>query len=202
MTSKVQERRKALRETLVHIAQTQIYRDGVATLRARDLATQAGCALGAIYNVFNDLSDIIVEVNARSFDTLEHSIRQALVTCPDRPTDQLIAMSLAYHHYAAQNYHAWRALFDLPLSPQQDAPDWYRTRLAGLLTYIETPVQTLYSDLSPLDQQLLSKALFSSVHGIIWLGLDNANAGVPPDHIDRMIAMVLTNMTRIDDPSQ
>jgi len=42
------------------------------------------------------------------------------------------------------------------------------------------------------DQRaLLTKALFSSVHGIVLLGLDDASAGVQPANIDDMIALIL-----------
>ena len=35
-------------------------------LKARDLAAAAGCALGAIYTVFDDLDELILRVNART----------------------------------------------------------------------------------------------------------------------------------------
>ena len=39
-----------LRTDLIRLAQLQIAQQGMASLRARGLAAQAGCAVGALYN--------------------------------------------------------------------------------------------------------------------------------------------------------
>ena len=57
MAGKVAVRREVLRKSLIDIATQRIARDGLSALRARDLAGDAGCAVGAIYNVFGDLND-------------------------------------------------------------------------------------------------------------------------------------------------
>ena len=67
MPTKAEIRRKDLRDRLIDIAEQVIRKDGLGAIKARDLATQAGCALGAIYNVFDDLGDLVLEVNARTF---------------------------------------------------------------------------------------------------------------------------------------
>ena len=77
MAGKVAERRKALREDLINIAEATIAREGLSGLKARDLATEAGCALGAIYNVFGDLNDKDSRVSklreaSRSYDLLNY----------------------------------------------------------------------------------------------------------------------------------
>jgi len=63
MAGKVEARRAALRDALIHHAEIRIERDGLKNLRARDLAKDAGCALGAIYNVFGDLNDPNSEIS-------------------------------------------------------------------------------------------------------------------------------------------
>ena len=60
----VDERRGRLREALIEAAMAAIRAQGLASLKARDLARSAGCALGAIYNVFPDLDALISEAIA------------------------------------------------------------------------------------------------------------------------------------------
>ena len=60
------DRRQSLRDGLIAAAEQAIAAEGLAGLRARDLARQVGCALGAIYNVFADLDDLIIAANART----------------------------------------------------------------------------------------------------------------------------------------
>lgn len=198
MAGKVAARRKALREDLINIAERTIATDGLGALRARDLATEAGCALGAIYNVFGDLNDLILAVNARTFKRLGADVAAALAQAPQDATQQLIVMAQAYHAFAAAHHQSWRALFDLERPAGEAAPDWYLAEMGQLFTYISTPLKTLLPNSTPAELDLMTRGLFSSVHGIVLLGIDEASAGVPSDDIDRMIALILT---RIASPS-
>ena len=195
MAGKVAERRAALRESLIEIAERTIAGKGLAALRARDLASEAGCAVGAIYNVFGDLTDLVLAVNARTFHRLGADVAEALADAPQDPTDQLIVMGQAYHRFAAQNHLSWRALFDVEREPGEAAPDWYLAEMGRLFAYISDPLAVIFPDRTPAELALLTGALFSSVHGIVLLGLDEASSGVPSDEIDRMIALVLRQIS-------
>jgi AcrR family transcriptional regulator len=46
----------------------------IQALRARDVAQNVGCALGAIYNVFADLDALVLAVKERTLDMLEAEI--------------------------------------------------------------------------------------------------------------------------------
>ena len=192
---KVDDRRAALRDALIDIAEVTITRDGLQSLRARDLAKEAGCAVGAIYNVFGDLNDLVLAVNARTFHNLGAAVAAELADAPEDATEQLIAMAQAYHHYAAANTNRWRALFDLERAPGEDAPDWYLTEMGRLFTYIATPLGTIFPNLSAEKNATLTRGLFSSVHGIVLLGLDDASAGVAAPEIDETIALILKQIS-------
>ena len=191
MTTKTEIRRQELRDTLILIAERTIAQNGLGALRARDLAKEAGCAVGAIYNVFGDLTDLTLAVNARTFHRLGAEVANALADAPNDPVEQLVVMAQAYHHFAAQNHQSWRALFDVERAPGAAAPDWYLHEMGRLFTYISDPLAMVFPDRPADELALLTRALFSSVHGIVLLGLDEASAGVSTENIDRMIALVL-----------
>lgn len=197
MSTKAQDRRNALHMTLIDIAEAQIEQDGIGAIKARSLAQEAGCSVGAIYNVFGDLEDIIIAVNGRTFEKLGLHVAAALAgkdALP--PTERLIAMSLAYLDYAAAHPLLWRALFDLRMSTDMDVPEWYLSELAQLFGYIDGPVRECFPDLRDEDVGLMTRALFSSVHGIVLLGLENRISGVPRDQVRHMIAMLLRSATQ------
>jgi AcrR family transcriptional regulator len=196
MPSAAQDRRQTLRDRLILIAEARIREGGLAALRARDLASEAGCAVGAIYNVFGDLSDLVQSVNALTFARLDQAIANAMAPDPQDPTDQLVTMARAYHHFAAENRRLWLALFDLDRAPGEDAPDWYLTEMGLLLGRIDPPIAALFPALPLQDRAVLSRALFSAVHGIVLLSLDKASAGVPADQVDTMTNLLLRQFTR------
>lgn len=191
MARKTEERRDALRTALIDIAERQIAAQGLRSLRARDLASEAGCAVGAIYNAVGDLHDLTLAVNARTFARLGAAVARARA---DTPRGQLVALAQAYHHFAADNHLLWRALFDIERPEGTAAPDWYLAEMGELFAHIAAPLGALYPDQDDTDQALLTRALFSAVHGIVLLGLDRASAGVPRDQIDRMLALTLERL--------
>lgn len=194
MAGKVEARRAVLRDTLIAHAETRIKADGLKNLRARDLAKDAGCALGAIYNVFGDLNDLVLAVNARTFHRLGAAVAETLAQAPQNATQQLIVMSHAYHRFAAENFNAWRALFDIERPAGEVAPDWYLAEIGQLFAYIDAPLSVLFPDHDAQKRALLTKALLSSVHGIVLLGLDEASAGVPAAQLDEMISLIFNHL--------
>ena len=183
-----------MRDTLIAHAETRIKADGLKNLRTRDLAKDAGCALGAIYNVFGDLNDLVLAVNARTFHRLGAAVAETLAQAPQNATQQLIVMSHAYHRFAAENFNAWRALFDIERPAGEAAPDWYLAEMGQLFAYIDAPLSVLFPDHDAQKRALLTKALFSSVHGIVLLGLDEASVGVPAAQLDEMISLIFKHL--------
>lgn len=196
MVGKVQHRREALRIKLIGIAEARIATAGLDAIRARDLAREADCAVGAIYNVFADLRDLVMAVNGRTFQALGKHVATALAGHEsDSPTERLIVMSYAYLDFASTHPQSWRALFGVRMSTDMDVPDWYAAELERLFAHIARPVSECFPDMGPRDVDLMTRALFSSVHGIVLLGLEKRISGVPHDQLRRMIALVLNQAT-------
>lgn len=191
MTGKVALRKAALREKLVDLAEARIASGGLRALKARDLATEAGCAVGAIYTHFDDLDALALEVNGRTFARLGAAVAEAVADPKGDPHARLIAMSQAYLHFASQQPNLWRALFSISVTSDGPVPHWYMDALGNLLSLIAEPVADLFPDSDAKDLDLMVRALFSSVHGIVLLGLERRISAVPFDHVERMIAQLL-----------
>jgi len=192
MAGKVEARRAALREKLVELAEAQIVAEGLGSLKARQLAKEAGCALGAIYNVFEDMTALVLEVNGRTFQALGVTVRASLEGAEGLdPNARLIRMSHAYLAYAADHTHLWRALFDVEMSTEAAVPQWYMQALGELFALIAQPLSELFPEMPPEELSLMTRALFSSVHGMVLLGLEQRISGVPRDQIAVMISQVL-----------
>jgi AcrR family transcriptional regulator len=195
--SKTDERRADLRTQLVQLAQAQIAAKGMASLRARDLAGQAGCAVGAIYNVFADMNALVLAVNGLTFARIGAEVAGAVVGHEDEPpARRLILLARAYLHFADQNHHLWRALFDIDLPDDASVPDWYRRDLKALFSHIALPVSQVFQGLAGPQLDLMVRALFSSVHGIVVLGLQNRISGVPRPEVEAMIEAVLVQISK------
>ena len=100
MVTKGEERRGSLKARLIEIATRRIAEDGLANLRARDIATEAGCALGGIYTVFADLDDLILHVNAQTLGRMGEEL--AVAVDGRHGGDALKALARGYAAFAGE----------------------------------------------------------------------------------------------------
>jgi len=162
------EKSRALADRLVGAAEAVIAADGLPALRARALASAVGCSVGAIYGVYEDLDAIILEVNALTLDAFVADMgRDARGAGPE---DQLVQMAEAYLDYAARNRHRWAALFQHRLPPGRTITESYANRQEAAFRQIEAPLAALHPTLPEIG--LAARTLFSAVHGVVALGLD------------------------------
>src|SRR5215470_7398397 len=136
------QRRARLRDALVAAAEQTITQQGLGSLRARALAEEVGCAVGAIYNVVEDLDDLVLLVNARTLAALERDLVAAdragePAEGPNAAIARLVRMAIAYLDFAAAQTPRWRTLFEHRMPAGRDVPAWYREQQQRLFAYVE-----------------------------------------------------------------
>jgi AcrR family transcriptional regulator len=186
-------RHQDLRAELLTAAERQIETRGLANLRARDLANEAGCSLGAIYNVFTDLDELILTVNA---NTLEAIDREMTAIEGGDPLQQLIALAHAYLNYAVRNRLRWEALFSHRIPAEATVPPWFQDIQNAAFSRIEVPLGLLRPDLPDAACHLLGRSIFASVHGIVALGMDRRLAPMDLPVLRSQIALVVGAIVR------
>jgi AcrR family transcriptional regulator len=199
--AKALQRRENLKQALIRAAEKTIIKRGLAGLRARELASEVGCALGAIYNVVDDIDDLVMLVNERTLASLE----RYLVESPQAPVravgtegavQRLVQLAVAYLNFANANGLRWRAVFDHQLPKGREVPGWYRTSQRRLFSYVEAPLRALQPSASDERLALLARSLFSAVHGVVELGLDEKLQPLPVDVLREQVAAVAAAIGR------
>ena len=183
MATKTAERREELRGALIDAAERAIAAGGLEALRARELAEEVGCAVGAIYNVFPNLDALIFEVNARTLRAFEAFLGEAHPTPPrsgeNSAVAELVHLALVYLEFAVEHRPRWRALFEHRMAAGGKMPEWYLGEQARLFALVEGPLRRLRPDLEGDRLMLFARTMFSGVHGIVSLGLDAKLVALP-----------------------
>ncbi len=179
------QRRTKLRERLLDAARHAIATRGLAGLKARDLASEAGCALGAIYTAFDDLDELILRANLSTLQRLGEALDDALREAA--PAEALRALARAYLDFARKNEPGWRALFEHRTSGGAPLPAWYVEARDALFSRLETPLGALLPHREPDARARLARTLFSAVHGVVALGLEQKIAPTPPETLDAQL---------------
>jgi len=159
-----QERRAALREKLIEIAEQKITTDG----------------------------ELFMEVNLSSFQKLAHSIGRA-VNNLDNPTphEKLNQMGQAYLQHALNNTKRWLAMFEVDMSIAGSIPDDYRTNLLSLMEVIAAPMREVYPDRNEEEINLIAHTAYCSIHGIVLLGVGRRMSVSDVGNLSEMIRFLI-----------
>ncbi len=193
MAEKTRQRREKLRETLVLVAERRIAESGYRSLTAREVAAEAGCAVGAIYNIFADMDALAAAVNSRTAERLEAAVAEALAgdAGSGEPKHRLVLLGLTYLDFVTENPMAWSAIFELGRRSRGEgkADPRRESENARLIGHIVEPLRRLLPAESEEKLVLAARALFAAVHGIVSLG--QQQRFLPQDAVSAQISFIV-----------
>ena len=189
---------------------------GLPGLRARDVAERAGCSVGAIYSVFPDLDALVLAVNGRTLAAIVEAMGRAddpphgpvcaePVKAPaaGTPFDKLRTdgarrmlerMAAAYLDYAAQHRPRWAALFQHRMPTGRAITPAYAAQQAAAFALIEAPLAVACPGVP--DPAIVARSLFSAVHGMVELGLDERIAPMPLPVLQEQMRAIVAAIVR------
>jgi len=192
LSEKTLQRRERLREALIAAAERKIAASGYRSLTAREMAAEAGCAVGAIYNIFADMDSLAAAVNSRTAERLEAAVGEAFAgdASGADAKRQLVLLGRIYLAFVIDNPLLWSAIFevgraDKRIAEQRDAEN------ARLIGHIVKPLGALMPGESKERLALVARALFAAVHGIVSLGQQRRFLDVPPAEIAAQISFIV-----------
>ena len=192
--SKALERRLKLRESLILAAEHGIAAKGLSGLKTRELAREIGCANGAVYNLVEDMDELTLQVGSRTLHRLDADLTKAEGDDSVAPRDVLIRIAIAYCDFATANLELWRALFEHRMPAGKPIPDWAISDQMALFRHIYRPLAILFPTWSPDALSVTARSLFSAVHGMVTLGLEQKLIAVPIDALRHEIAIIVRAM--------
>ncbi len=192
--SKTLERRSKLREELILAAERSIHAGGLAGLKTRELAREIGCANGAVYNLVADMDELTLLVGARTLARLDAALIAAESDGPALPVETLVRIALAYCDFAADNLQLWRALFEHRMTQGKPVPEWAVAQQMALFRHIYRPLVVLFPKRTTQQLSVTARSLFSAVHGMVTLGLEQKLIAVPVEALRTEIAIMVRAM--------
>ena len=187
------ESRSADRQALVDAAFAILEESGASGFSARAVAERAGSALGSVYGQFDSLEALRLEANAITMRLLRETLTRASEACREGGTaERLLGLADAYMAFASERRHAWSALFE---PRRMEAPPAIAGDIAALFSVLE---QVLRDGECLPDAEIpaMAKALWSSVHGMVFLGNLGGLGPVGPQDVRPMIEALVRTAVR------
>jgi AcrR family transcriptional regulator len=183
------------RQLLIEVARREIEANGLRSLKIRDIASAADCSIGSIYNEFGDFDGLILTVNRETIQRLD-SILSA-VPAQD-PIGHLFGLADAYLGFFTEHANLLRSLFEHRMENDRPFPEDLLEMVVRTFALMHAPMERLLPDRDPVEVALQARTMFSAVHGIISLGLEERLVAVPPKslgaHVTQFVRTHLIGM--------
>jgi|JI10StandDraft_1071094.scaffolds.fasta_scaffold549330_2 AcrR family transcriptional regulator len=158
--------------------------EGFQKISTRKIATKIGYTVGTLYNVFQNLEDIFIHLNARTLDSLIKSLSESDVT-------SIKSLAYAYVKFSQESFNAWSLLFEYQFDDKTQFPRWYQPKVDSLLGIVANSLKDLSGKCSPEKTKESIIVIWSSIHGICILSnrgkLNKTGASDPKSLIDNLI---------------
>jgi AcrR family transcriptional regulator len=175
-------RRRAL---MLDIARQRISSKGLISLKVRDVAEAAECSIGSVYNEFGDFDGLILTINRETIQALSERLRA--VSAQD-PRAQLHGLAACYLDFASNHANLLRSLFEHRMEEDRPFPQDILDMVMDAFALMYPPLMRLFPDRDPEELALIARTMFSAVHGIISLGLEDRMIAVPPAKLRQQLA--------------
>ena len=184
--SKRELKKLELKENLLQAARKRIKDNGLDGLRARDITSDAGCALGGLYTAYDDIDNLVLHVNSITLNALGAELK-AIADKENEPVKRLIALASGYLKFACDNHNLWSALFDHRMPEGVPVPEWHLAEHAILFEEIAMPLAQLNPKLDRDELTTLARSMFAAVHGIVSISLQDRFIAVPREELDTQL---------------
>ena len=190
----LREQKKGRRRALIlEIARGLIASKGLRSLKVRDIAEAADCSIGSVYNEFGDFDGVILTVNR---ETVQALTARLIAVPKDDPVGQLQGFAATYVDFASEHTNLLRSLFEHRMEEDRPFPDDILITVMDAFRLMHEPLVRLMPDRDPNEVALLSRMMFSAVHGIISLGLEERMLAVPPERLRQQLAQFVDTHLR------
>ena len=163
--------REQLHTMILDAARAIVEQDGLAGLTIRRIGKEIGYSSGTLYNLFDDLDDIVVHLNGATMDALFDEV--SAVPVGGDVEAALHALADPYLRFVKRRPLLWGLLFQ-NLPNRSARPDWYYERMARLFTLLDDALDPLFGSEQQEAKRDAARVLWSGLHGMCTLAAEGA----------------------------
>jgi AcrR family transcriptional regulator len=191
MARRADHNREELHRLILAAARQIVEQNGFRALTARNVAESIGYSPGTLYNLFDNIDDLVVHVNGITLDTLFDALRR--VGSSGQANTDVAALCARYLTVIDQNPNFWELLFEYSYAEDYQLPDWYRQKINQGLAILGSALAPLFPQ--GQDQKTLDAArtLWASLQGICSLSKNGKLDVIGARSRDAMTQLLVKN---------
>lgn len=157
--------RDEIRSMALDAAERIVAAEGYRGLSARKVAAAIDYTVGTLYLVFENLDDLVLQVNGRTLDALFDWLRPR-VSRRKSAQSALHTLAAAYIAYTEAESPRWNMLFEFVADKGNVLPEWYMGKLARVFGLVEAALASVARGRSEDEIRQAARVLWAGVHGI------------------------------------
>ncbi len=159
--------KEELYELALQAAREIIDADGPRALTARNVAGAIGYSPGTLYNLFENLDDLITHLNGRLLDEMGDALAGTPVG--DDTSENLMLLLHRYLSFIGERANLWNLVFEHTI-PGDRVPTWYRRKVEKVISILEGALAPAFHCIDGEGPNRSARVLLASLHGIWSLG--------------------------------
>lgn len=177
---------------ILAVAERQVAENGLPNVTLRTIANEAGIQTNSLYNHFKEgMDEVVLKVNSRTIKLLDDILAKTAEDCEGESVATLFErLAIAYLHFAIDYPRRFGALFEHRMKDNGPIPEWHLKEHYELFRHIEKPLDDLNHDIGAEERQTLARTIYSSVHGIVQLGLQGRMIALPVPVIEQQLKVI------------
>ena len=163
--------KEELKALILEKAWAIVSEQGFDHLTARTLAKEIGYTPGTIYNLFDSMEALYLQLNLKTVALLFKALDQYSAKSKDTEVsiDNMLKMAEAYFRFADKYRPHWLMLFNLNITSDNQNSQTYRQAVNHLFLPLESLLRSYFPDKEKKEIQKAARILWSSVHGLCYL---------------------------------
>lgn len=173
-------------------AESIVAAQGLEGLSARKVASAIGYTVGTLYLVFENIDDLILQVNARTLDRLYARLAETQAGARDG-RDWLLQLGEVYIRFADEDPHRWSMIFEHRLAEGRELPEWYEDKIERMFAIVEEALAPLAEGRPRTEVAQAARVIWGGVHGICILALADRLGIAGVDSVQDLSESLISN---------
>ncbi|BDR14117.1 TetR-like C-terminal domain-containing protein [Vibrio sp. STUT-A11] len=160
-------------------------------LSLRKIANMIGYVPSTLVNIFGNYNLLLLHAVAQTLDELSQESRKATNSCKDAH-EALFELACCYHDFALKHPYRWQLVFEHNMNGAE-LPDWQAKRIDDMTGMLESLLAQIAPHRTESEVIQASRVLWSGVHGITLLSVDDKFFSSEPVDGKVLISNLLSN---------
>jgi AcrR family transcriptional regulator len=182
--------RNELTRLALDAARKIVQKQGLRGLSTRQIGTRIGYSPGTLYQLFADLDELVMRMNAETLDRLIADCRE--VDFSGSPEAVLEELGRRYIAAVKSEPALWNAVFEHSLPDGKETPQWMSERTWTLLGFAQQAIAPLFRDGEEALCRHQVLVLWAGLYGIASLA---ASGKLPTDEPPEALVQTLVRNT-------